>query len=157
MARQASGFTLIEVMIVVAIVAILAAIAVPSYQDYITRGRIVEATAGLGDGRAKMEQYFQDNRAYPTASPPCVVAPTAATTGTNVQMTQLNNFTLSCTTTASTYTITATGNSGGPMAGFVYTVTESNVRATTISGAPAAKGWTGSTSCWVIRKGGLCS
>ncbi|HTS84956.1 MAG TPA: prepilin-type N-terminal cleavage/methylation domain-containing protein, partial [Usitatibacter sp.] len=62
MARQARGFTLIEVMIVVAIIAILAAIAVPSYQDYVTRGRIIEATGGLGDARNKMEQYFQDNR-----------------------------------------------------------------------------------------------
>src|SRR5579862_219262 len=146
MARQENGFTLIEVMIVVAIVAILAAIAIPSYQDYITRGRIVEATAGLGDGRAKMEQFFQDNRQYPTATPGCVVAPTAATTGSTVQLTQLQNFLLSCASTANTYTITATGNAGGPMAGFVYTVTESNVRATTITGTPAAKGWTGSTT-----------
>ena len=139
MARQERGFTLIEVMIVVAIIAILAAIAIPSYQDYITRGRIVEATAGLGDARAKMEQFFQDNRAYPTASPPCVLPPTAATTGSTVQLSTLQNFTLSCVSTANTYTVTATGNTGGPMAGFAYTITESNVRGTTITGAPDRK------------------
>jgi type IV pilus assembly protein PilE len=156
MARQARGFTLIEVMIVVAIVAILAAIAIPSYQDYVIRGRIVEATAGLGDGRAKMEQYFQDNRSYATSG--CVISPTAA--GANqVQLTQLQNFTLSCTPvpTANTYLITATGNTGGPMAGFVYTIDQNNVRASTITGAPASRGWSGNAACWVIRKGGLCS
>jgi type IV pilus assembly protein PilE len=154
MARQQSGFTLIEVMIVVAIVAILAAIAIPSYSDYVTRGRIIEATAALGDARNKMEQYYQDNRAYPTA---CQIFPTAATT-TGVQLSQMQNFALTCAfADANSYVVTATGNTGGPMDGFVYTINQGNVRTTVVSGTPASKGWTGSTTCWVIRKGGLCS
>ena len=154
MARQARGFTLIEVMIVVAIIAILAAIAVPSYQDYVTRGRIIEATGGLGDARNKMEQYFQDNRSYPTG---CQVFPTAAG-ATEVQLQQLQNFTMSCAfANANSYVVTAAGNAGGPMAGFSYTIDQNNTRTTVVSGAPASRGWTGSTSCWVIRTGGLCS
>src|SRR6202043_2582899 len=59
-----SGFTLLEVMIVVAIVAILAAIAIPNYSDYVKRGKIIEATSGLSDLRTRYEQYFLDNRTY---------------------------------------------------------------------------------------------
>src|SRR6266581_1407504 len=62
--RDIKGFTLIEVMIVVAIVAVLAAIALPNYADYIKRGKIIEATSALSDLRTRYEQYFLDNRTY---------------------------------------------------------------------------------------------
>ena len=73
MHRTQRGFTLIELMVTVAIIAVLAAIAVPNYRDYVTRGKLVEASAGLSDARVKMEQYFQDNRTYPGG---CVTATT---------------------------------------------------------------------------------
>src|SRR5262245_7477408 len=88
MVRKQGGFTLIEVMIVVTIIAILAAVAIPNYSDYVTRGRVVEAIAGLGDARTKMEQFFQDNRTYPTG---CVVSP-ALPGATQVQVSSLKNF-----------------------------------------------------------------
>ena len=55
---------MIEVMIVVAIVAILAAIALPNYADYVKRGKIIEATSALSDLRTRYEQFFLDNRTY---------------------------------------------------------------------------------------------
>jgi type IV pilus assembly protein PilE len=72
--RRAAGFTLIEVMVVVAIVGILAAIAYPSYQTFIQRGKIIDATNKLSDFRVKMEQWFQDNRTYLGADGKCGVA-----------------------------------------------------------------------------------
>lgn len=154
MARQQRGFTLIEVMIVIAIVAILSAIAIPSYTGYVTRGRIIEATAGLSDARNKMEQFFQDNRTYPTG---CVIQP-AAPGATQVQLQALQNFTLTCgNLAAATYTVTATGS--GPMVGFTYTIDQQNTRTSTFSGSGASSGYTAASpnTCWVIRKGGLCS
>jgi type IV pilus assembly protein PilE len=153
MARRQSGFTMIEIMIVVAIVAILAAIAVPSYRDYVTRGRVVEATSGLADARNKMEQFFQDNRTYPTG---CVIQPTAPT-ATQVQLTALQMFDLSCANLgANTYTVTATGKDA--MAGFTYTINEQNTKTSAFSGSGASAGWTAASpnTCWVIRKGALC-
>ena len=58
------GFTLIELMVVVAIAAIITAIALPSYSDYVTRGKIPYATANLATKREQIEQWFQDNHTY---------------------------------------------------------------------------------------------
>ena len=69
---RARGFTLIELMIVVGIMAILASIAIPSYSEYVRRSRITEAVSALSGMRVKMEQYFQDNRTYAGA---CAAAP----------------------------------------------------------------------------------
>ena len=140
--KRAGGFTLIELMIVVAIIAIILAIAIPAYQDYVTRGKIAEATANLGQLRVKMEQYFQDNRTY--IGGPCATAVNDA-----------KYFTYACTAgqpTATTYQIQATGVSAQGMTGFAYTIDQSNAKATT----SVPSGWTSSATCWVIKKSGAC-
>ncbi len=136
---KARGFTLIELMIVVAIIAILMMVALPSYQDYVTRSRLPEAAGGLATGRVAAEQWFQDQRTYAGFTCP------ANTT----------RWTYACNGTANTFTITATGQ--GDMAGFQFSINEQNVRASTITGAAAAKGWTGNAACWIVRKGGSCT
>jgi type IV pilus assembly protein PilE len=149
--RNARGFTLIELMIVVAIVAILARIAFPAYTDYITRGRVPDATSNLAAMQVKMEQYFQDNRTYFNSAGACGVD----FSQTNVGITS-KFFNFSCSQNSPTsYTVTATGK--GPMTGFVYTAGYTpaagyNIQAT--PNVPAGSGWTTSTSCWVTRKSG---
>lgn len=141
--RLAQGFTLIEVMIVVAIVAILASVAYPAYTDYIIRGRIPDATSGLSAWQIKMEQYFQDNRSYLNGATCGVAAPAATDT-----------FTFSCADdpapTATSYTLKATGT--GAMNGFVYTIDQDGTRASTVSAAWGSNNYT----CWATRKGGGC-
>jgi len=135
MLPRTKGFTLIEVMVVVAIVAILAKIAIPSYLRYVQRGDIVEATQALAQYRVQMEQYYQDNNTYSNGGNCGVANPT------------LVNFTLTCAvSSAQAYTATATGNNGTQVNGFTYTINQANVQATTAT----AWGSTSATS-WVVR------
>jgi len=136
--RRTAGFTLIEVLVVVAIVALLASIALPAYTEYATRGRLAEAQSGLQARRVELEQFFQDNRTY--VGYDCTANPT-------------ENFTYSCTTqTATAYVLQADGRAGTTMDAFVFTLDQDNARATT--GAPAE--WGTSATCWVIKKSGAC-
>lgn len=144
--KKHSGFTLIELMVVVAIVAILAAVALPQYSSYVTRGRIPEATSQLAAKRVRMEQWFQDNRTY-----------VGATAGNNdVGSSQFFDFSAiddggTDTRTATGYTLFARGK--GAMTGFTYTVNQANTRTSAVAGH---SGWAGNAACWVTRQGGQC-
>src|SRR4051812_30134099 len=70
------GFTLIELMIVVAIIGILAAVAIPAYQDYIARAQVSEAVNLMGGGKTPLAEYFSDKGSFPPA-PSSVMGNTA--------------------------------------------------------------------------------
>lgn len=141
--KQHNGFTLIELMIVVAIIGIISSIAFPAYQDYVARGKITEATSGLSDLRIKLEQYYQDNRTYAGY----VDASCNLTSNGNPAINS-DNFTFACASNADTYTITATGSGTAGMSGYSYDINQSNVKNSTVPG--------GSGACWIMKKGGSC-
>ena len=66
--KMQSGFTLIELMIVVAIIGILAAIAIPAYQDYIARSQVSEGVMLLGGGKTPLAEFFADQGRWPGAA-----------------------------------------------------------------------------------------
>lgn len=146
--KPAQGFTLIELMIVVVIVGILSVVALPAYTNYVMRGKIPDATSQLSAKRVQMEQFFQDNRTYVGATVPC-----SSTGAGGTALSQY--FTFSCTVqTATAYTLQAAGT--GSMAGFTYTITQDNAKASDIL-APAPASWiASSTTCWITKQGGAC-
>lgn len=127
-------------MVVVAIVGILAAVALPAYSDYVIRGKIPDATSALATKRVLLEQFFQDNRTY-------VGAPACADDSASSR-----HFNFSCIEQSATaFKLQAAGKD--TMAGFTYTINQ----AATKTSAITASGWAAeSTSCWIIRKGGGC-
>ena len=140
-------------MITVATLAILSAIALPNYVDYVTRSKIVEATSGLNDMRVRLEQFFADNRQYPTACIASAAGPAPA--GKIYLPASAKYFAFTCALSATAYTVTATGAASGGMTGFVYTIDQASARKTT----SLPSGWAGagpSSTCWISRKSGDC-
>ncbi|HCI13478.1 MAG: hypothetical protein A2063_09305 [Gallionellales bacterium GWA2_60_142] len=120
------GFTMIELMIVVAIVGIISSIAVPAYSSYIARGKIVDAHSALTTMRMQLEQYYLDNRTYLDSG--AKVSPCTAPASTDY-------FSYACNPlTASAYKITASNlaNQGLGAAGdYVFTIDQQNAKTTT--------------------------
>ena len=144
-APRSRGFTLIELMVTVAIAAILASVAIPMYRDYVQRSRIIDATSRLSDFRVRMEQFFMDNRTYANGLNCGVPNPADRDDAA---------FTLACTgASATAYTATATGKESKGMKDFAYTVVTSGANATT----SVPTGWTKPATCWTVRKSADCS
>ena len=127
MKRVQQGFTLIELMIVVAIVGILAAIALPAYQDYIVRSKMSESVAALAACKTSVAEYASTKQAWPTD---------ATSAG--------------CSNVASQYLASMTVATGG-----IITAATTNTGAgacnlilTALGGSYSTiTGWSGSTTC----------
>ena len=136
------GFTLIELMVTVAVAGVLASVALPSYNGYIQRSRVPAAMEGLSAYYTRMEQRYQDVGNYGTVGTTC-----------GVGVPTVNNFTVSCTLTdgaiSTNQVFTATATGSGPMALYTFTIKHTGARST-----PAhPKG--SNLTCWTM-KGTVC-
>ena len=142
MQQRHSGFTLVELMLVVAIIGILGAIAVPSYNSYVLRTRLAEAHGVLASTQVKLEQFWSNNRTYVDFDKEG--ASQMPDDGQNFDYT-LDDVSVSA------YTMVATGKNAA--AGFVYSIDQAGNRVT----VDAPDGWTTSDECWVDRAEGTCT
>ena len=148
-----TGFTLIEILIVIAILGILATVAYPSYAQYLIRGRVLEGTSTLADMRVRLEQFYQDNRVYGTGT---ACGTDAGGTARVTFPAATKYFTYNCTlgAGAQSYTITAASiaaTNGGADGDWSYTITDRNVRSTT-----KFKGTASTATCWQVKQGESC-
>ena len=106
--KKTAGFTLVEMMITVAIVGILAAIALPSYNQYIARAKRAEARAAILQAEGWLERFFTENNSY-TNNPPTNTLNTAFTDRySSIPNSGAANYSFTLTVTPAAYTITVT-------------------------------------------------
>jgi type IV pilus assembly protein PilE len=132
---RSDGFTIIELMVGVAVVGILAAVALPSYNAYIQRSRVPVGLDALAAYATRMEQRYQDTGSY-----------RSGTTGTTCAVTLPTavNFAVTCATGSDGQSFTATATGSGPVTGYTYTINSAGVRQTTAhpKGTPGSNCWT---------------
>lgn len=133
------GFTLTELLVTIAIIAILAALTVPSYVTFIERSKLVSGTEELSSLRGLMEQAYQADRTY--------------LAGENCAIAEFSNeyFSQTCTGTKNTFTWTATSLAGvglGFTADYIYTINQDGTKTTTRFAGSIPE----HTAGWIINK-----
>jgi len=124
-----TGFTLLELLIVIFIVGVLASAAIPSYSSYARRGKLVEAPSTLSNYQMKMEQAYPDNGQY--------LCPVAAIPDTA-------NFSYTCAAATQTFLLSATGK--GDVSDVTYTMDQVGNKLTTRFSGHAVP-----AHCWLVR------
>jgi type IV pilus assembly protein PilE len=131
-----AGFTLIELMIALAVLAILMAVALPSYNSYIRRSKIPVGLDALSAFATRMEQRYQDVGNYGSGDSCALSVPSGVA-----------NFTLECELTDDGQGFTATATGSGTVEDFSFTIDASGARTTTYKSS--------TLNCW-STKGTVC-
>lgn len=140
--QHQQGFTLTEVMVTLGMVAIISAVALPSYSGYVARSKVPPGLEALASTATRLEQYYQDTGSYGTAS----------TCANGMVMPKPSDYygTVSCSTTSSGqgFDLTITGT--GALVGYKYSINHRGERKTLEhpKGVPTG-------NCWSVR-GATC-
>ncbi len=135
------GFSIIELLVVVGLIAILAAIAVPAYIGYTKNSKLVEGPKELSALRIRMEQFFQDNRTYSNGT----------TCGASVANAKYFTFTCVAASLQATQYLWQASNKAnvglGAAGDYVYTINQLGAEQTTAHPKILA-----TQNCWLVKK-----
>lgn len=131
--NSSGGFTLIELMVVVVIMAILVAVAIPNYASYVLKGKLTEGQTLLADLQLREEQYYADNRAYADGMTPRAAGKYFTTT--------------SCATSSANQSYICTARMTSPS--YSYTINDGGSKTTTKPDGSTA-------TCWLTSDTGSC-
>ena len=134
MKQMQKGFTLIELMIVVAIIGILAAVAIPAYQDYVVKAKLSKVQSTLDPIKLALGMYYQENGSFPIGGITTATASAAGNLWNSIGIALTQTPTLPAEVSLLDVTAVAPSGTAPPVVDLTLTIGAGRVKATTIDG-----------------------